>query len=153
MELYLIKSPSGLAPADPETEEKLRKVKSGKIMHGDFKQVRNYKFLRKWFALLNIGFDNWEAPEIENIHGKPEKNFDRFREDITILCGFYKQVLRLDGTVRIEAESVSFANMDDETFEKLYNATITVLIKNVWNNKLNKADIDQMVETYLQFAG
>jgi hypothetical protein len=153
MKLNFIKVPNGLAPADPEAEERLKKIKNGKFIEGEFKQKRNYQFHKKWFALLSIAFDNWEAPELDSIHGKPEKSFDRFRKDIVILCGHYTQVVRLDGTIRVEADSVSFGAMSPEEFEKLYNQTITVLLKNVWNNTLNKDDVDKMVETYLQFAG
>lgn len=60
--LQLIKQSSGiLIPATPETSDFLHsKCKLGAILAADFKQVRNPAFHRKFFALLNLGFDYWE---------------------------------------------------------------------------------------------
>ncbi|WP_165431076.1 DUF1367 family protein [Atlantibacter hermannii] len=60
--LQLIKHSSGiLIPATPETSNFLHsKCKLGAVLAADFKQVRNPAFHRKFFALLNLGFDYWE---------------------------------------------------------------------------------------------
>ncbi|WP_312990895.1 DUF1367 family protein [Atlantibacter hermannii] len=60
--LQLIKQSSGiLIPATPETSDFLHsKCKPGAVLVADFKQVRNPAFHRKFFALLNLGFDYWE---------------------------------------------------------------------------------------------
>ena len=60
--LQLIKQSSGiLIPATPETSDFLHsKCKLGAVLVADFKQVRNPAFHRKFFALLNLGFDYWE---------------------------------------------------------------------------------------------
>lgn len=61
-QLQLIKQSSGiLIPATPETSELLQsKIKLGAVLVADFKQVRNPAFHRRFFALLNLGFDYWE---------------------------------------------------------------------------------------------
>ncbi len=61
-ELQLIKHSSGiLIPATPETSELLQsKIKLGAVLVADFKQVRNPAFHRRFFALLNLGFEYWE---------------------------------------------------------------------------------------------
>lgn len=49
-----------LTPATPDVRDFLYyKVKLGAILTADFKQVRNPKFHRKYFSLLNLGFDYW----------------------------------------------------------------------------------------------
>ncbi|KEA52754.1 hypothetical protein DT73_11720 [Mangrovibacter sp. MFB070] len=60
--LQLIKHAAGyLIPASPETSEFLHsKCKLGAVLISEFKQVRNPAFHRKFFALLNLGFDYWE---------------------------------------------------------------------------------------------
>ena len=121
-------------------------------MHGDFRKIRNILFHRKYFALLNIGFDNWEPGEINSKYGVPEKNFERFRADLTILAGFYENTIRLDGSVRIEPKSISFAKMTAEEFADLYSKTIDVLIKHVYKMKINAEKLDEIVESYLQFG-
>lgn len=62
LELQLIKHHTGiLIPATPETSDILQsKIKLGDVLVADFKQVRNPAFHRRFFALLNLGFEYWE---------------------------------------------------------------------------------------------
>ena len=61
-QLQLIKQNSGiLIPATPETSDILQsKIKLGAVLVAEFKQVRNPAFHRRFFALLNLGFEYWE---------------------------------------------------------------------------------------------
>jgi Protein of unknown function (DUF1367) len=152
MKVYLTKTMIGLIPADERSREWFNKLKLGESVHADFKKIRNYRFLRKYFALLNLAYDSWEPGEVNSKYGVPEKSFDRFRADLTILSGYYESTIRLDGSVRIEPKSISFAKMSEEEFEKLYSATITVLIKHVYGPNMNESEIRSLVEKYLEFA-
>ncbi|MGK4443132.1 DUF1367 family protein [Yersinia enterocolitica] len=60
-QLSFIKSSNDtLTPATPDVRDFLHyKVKLGAILTADFKRVRNPKFHRKLFSLLNLGFDYW----------------------------------------------------------------------------------------------
>ncbi|MBC8949405.1 MULTISPECIES: DUF1367 family protein [Xenorhabdus] len=50
-----------LRPATPATREYLHlKIKCGDVLQADFKKARNPRFHRKYFALLNLGFEYWE---------------------------------------------------------------------------------------------
>jgi len=152
MNVNLIKTLSGFVPFDPDTETWYNKVKVGEVVGGDFKKYRNPMFHRKYMALLNIGFENWQPGEINSKYGTPEKNFDRFRKDIAILCGYFDLVIRLDGSSRPEAQSISFAKMDQDEFEKLYSKTIDLLIKNVYGSSLDADGLNAIVDKYLSFA-
>lgn len=57
-----IKSAGGvLIPATPDAQSFINsKVKLGAVLYADFKQARNPAFHRKFFALLNLGFDYWQ---------------------------------------------------------------------------------------------
>lgn len=61
-ELQLIKQSSGiLIPATPETSDILQsKIKLGAVLVAEFRQARNPAFHRRFFALLNLGFEYWE---------------------------------------------------------------------------------------------
>ncbi|MBK4119125.1 DUF1367 family protein [Pluralibacter gergoviae] len=61
-ELQLIKQSAGtLIPASPETSDILHsKIKLGAVLVAEFRQVRNPAFHRRFFALLNLGFEYWE---------------------------------------------------------------------------------------------
>lgn len=48
-----------LLPATPESEDFLHSVKPGEWIHGDFKRLRNYAFHKRFFKLLQLGFEYW----------------------------------------------------------------------------------------------
>ena len=139
-------------PIDPDSVAWFNKLKPGEVVHAEFKKVRNYQFHRKYFALLAVGYDNWEPGEIHAKYGVPEKNFDRFRADLTILAGFYDVRIRLDGSTRIEPKSISFAKMTAEDFKDLYSRTIDALIKHVYGQDMDAEKLNGIVESYLRFG-
>ena len=152
MKAQLSKTISGLMPIDPDSVAWFNKLKPGEVVRADFKKIRNYQFHKKYFALLSVGFDNWEPGEINSKYGKPEKNFDRFRKDLIILAGFYENTVRIDGSVRIEPKSISFAKMSAEEFADLYSRTIDVLIKHVYKQDMDPEKLNEIVESYLRFG-
>jgi len=142
-----------LVSADPQTAETIRKVKVGNNIHGDFTQQRNAAFHRKLFALFGLAFEYWHPGEIDCKYGVPEKSFDQFRKDLTILAGHYHIVHRLDGTFRVIADSLSFGKMDQDTFDKLYNSILNVIMKKISVlDKLSVDEINSLVDRVLQFA-
>lgn len=49
-----------LIPASPDARDFLKKIRLGAAVYSDFKQARNPAFHRKFFSLLNLGFDYWQ---------------------------------------------------------------------------------------------
>ena len=131
MEIFLIKINGALYPASENDQELLKKIKAGEPTKVKLTRPRNYKFLSKWWALIDFAFDCWN-PEEENMVG--EKNKERFRKDIIILAGFHDSYIRLDGSTRIEPKSISFASMSEDEFEDLYGKSIDVIVKYVLKN-------------------
>lgn len=153
MELTLTRTENGLVPADRESAEKLRKLKLGATARAKVAQMRNGKFFRKWFALVTVAFDHWEPGELQAPRWEgvtPEKAFDRFRKDLTILAGYYESSYRLDGSVRIEAQSIAWGNMSEEAFETLYGNTINAVLKHVLRT-YTRDDLERVVEQVLRF--
>tara|TARA_R110000851_G_C13021638_1_gene560231 strand:+ start:678 stop:1262 length:585 start_codon:yes stop_codon:yes gene_type:complete len=60
MIVNFIKQSGGLTPHTDHDKEIFNKWKLGAVVCGDFKQVRNPRFHRKFFALLNLTFDYYE---------------------------------------------------------------------------------------------
>lgn len=128
----------------------VKRLEAGEFFTLTYKQPRNAKFLKKWFALMKVGFDHWEPSELAH-KGKPvAKDFERFRKDITILAGFYRATYGINGEVSLEAESVSFASMSEEDFERLYEATKAVLIQQVLTNYTGE-EVDRVVREMEDF--
>lgn len=149
----LLRTPQGFVPANDGEAEKCRKVKLGATVRADVAQVRNAAFHRKWFALVNIAFDVWsESTEPQQYKGEMvTPSFERFRKDVTILAGHYKPVFNVRNECRLEADSISFGNMDQETFEKLYSKTIDVILKNILKNT-NEESLRALVDEVVRFA-
>jgi len=137
-----------IMPDDKESVDFINKLKYNQVITADFKRPRNYLFHKKYFALIKYAYDNWQPSEFEDSKWKgivPEKSFDRFRKDLIILAGHYNAVYRVDGSIRIEAKSISFARMTEESFIELYDATINVILKKILTN-YSREDIDTVVE-------
>lgn len=154
--LQFMKSATGLVPMSQEATDWYNKLPAGNIVTGKFAKKQNAQFHRKMFALLNLGFDNWQQPPVPvDIAGNqvvPEKNFDRFRKDVTILAGFFHVVYRLDGTSRIEADSLAFDKMPAEDREECFQKMLTVLLANVYGGQVSEAQMDNMINQYLSYA-
>lgn len=59
-QIQLIKiSPTTLTTANAEASEFLQRVKTGVWLNCDVKQARNYLFHKRFFALLNLGYEYW----------------------------------------------------------------------------------------------
>lgn len=96
---------------------------------------RNYKFHKKFMALINMAYHNQEATQV----------FEHFRKWMIIEAGYYDIVTYPNGTSRKEAKSISFANMDESEFEKLYSDMVQVVIMVI------KADEETIMNELLNF--
>tara|TARA_R110000851_G_scaffold94392_1_gene205174 strand:+ start:296 stop:760 length:465 start_codon:yes stop_codon:yes gene_type:complete len=148
---YLKKVGGGFVPVDEMNDPEIfKQIKMGDIISVQFKRPRNVKRLRKYFALLNIAFDAWEAPETSYNNIPAMKSFTRFRSDIICGAGFYDVVASINGDVRAEAKSISFAKMDETEFNELYNNTANYILLKILKN-YKRDDLDQLVEQIINF--
>lgn len=134
-----------LIPADECTREYFGTLKFETGLKVKLTQYRNIRFHRKFFKMLRIGFDAWEAKALNDKYPDPQKNFDRFREDAVILAGFYDAHIRLNGDIRIEAKSISFAKMDEYEFNTVYSKVADVLLSRVLHN-YTRGSLDNHVD-------
>ena len=115
--------------------EMAKKIKVNEPYEFEFKNVRNPRFHKKFFALINMLFQNQEI----------YKNADDLRNDLTIEAGFYELRTNLHGEEIKKAKSISFASMDNDQFEEYYNA---VLDQIVIHFNFGKQDIIDNVNQY-----
>ena len=120
MKFLVQKTMTGLIPVFNSDHDKLKesKLKLGEIYEVEIKKKRNYQFHKKYFALLNLCFENQEVFE----------SIEDLRYFLTMKAGYYKQVDTGNGTMFIP-KSISFSSMDEIEFEQLYQNTITVICK------------------------
>ncbi|EGX4443663.1 DUF1367 family protein [Salmonella enterica] len=168
--LQLVKQTSSglLLPATPESEDFLRSVKIGAWIHADFKRVRNYAFHKRFFKLLQLGFDYWTPiggailPQEQYLHKVAVnrtldvallKSFDAFREWVTIQAGFYTEHYYPDGSRGRRAKSIAFANMDETEFQQVYKAVLNVLWNWILFRKFSSPEeVENVAAQLLEFA-
>ena len=150
-EIYLMKVAGNLmVPADDQSAEMIAKLKQGAGIKFEVKQVRNLGHHRKFYALLNHAFEAWE-PVAEYKGVKIEKNMEQFRNDVIVLAGFYESTVTLKGEVRMRAKSISFANMDQEEFQALYDKVISVILSRVLT-RYTKDDLENVINRIIGFT-
>lgn len=152
-EIVLAKAAGGaLIPVDQQGIEALAKLKLGAGVKVKATRIKpnNLLFHKKIFALANLAYETWEPTEPTYKGQIVAKNFEQFRDDITILSGFYTTAVRLDGSIRFIAKSWSFEAMDDQEKEALYNAIINVVLSRILT-KYTRDDLDVVIEKLLRF--
>ena len=127
----MIKQPGGFfIPASDLEQEKTTKFKTGEQYQVEIKLTRNPAFHRKVFAFFNFCFEHWIS---EKDFISESKQFDVFRQHLTVLAGFYDKFYGIDDRVRIEAKSLSYSNMSQEEFEEVYKALINAAMKHIFS--------------------
>ncbi len=154
-EITLMKLPGNLfQPATPEDAKKCERFRTGDCMTLKYSKKRNGQFFRKWHSLVQYAFDVWESPEEMELNGRMvsvEKNYDRFRKDVTMRAGYYHFVTTIAGDLRAEADSIAWGSMDEDTFIDLYDATVSALLKWVLKN-YTRQDVDNVMRNIAEYA-
>ena len=130
MKIEFIKQPGGmLVPASDIESKKMSRFTTGEMYTVDITLSRNAAFHRKVFVFFNFCFDFWKAG---NKYIDEPKQFDLFRENMIVLAGYHDEYYTIDGRVRVEAKSISYANMSQEEFEGLYSSLINVALAKIF---------------------
>ena len=127
MKLHVLNTKNGLIPIYSVDFDEKKKLKVGNEYQVEVKKIRNPKFHRKYFALLNMAYDN-----LNEKLSATYPNIDIFRKSVQVMAGYCEIAYTLDGEQIITPKSISFAGMDETEFESLYNDVLDVLIKHVF---------------------
>lgn len=132
MKIEMIKQAGGLfTPFNDMEHEKTVRFKTGELYSVEVKHARNYQFHKKVFTFFNFCFEHWTCDrEFLDV----EAQFKRFRNQLTVLAGYRVELYNINGDVRVEAMSLSYAKMTQEDFEKLYKALITAAMSHLFQS-------------------
>ena len=157
-----------MVPATADDILALASLKQGEALEGPWrkKQERVLWRHRKFFAMLDYAFENWEphggGPDFVmeddegfklKVRGEMVpvlKNRERFRKDLIILAGYYEATFNIKNEVRLEAKSMAFANMDDDEFTKLYYDVHDVIRRHILRN-YSREDFDRVLAEHERF--
>ena len=118
-----------LFAADDFSAEKFKKLPHDKAFEIEVKIGRNPEFHAKVFKFLRFCFHYWKS---DREFMSEESQFDKFREDLTIIAGFYEKCFDLDGGLSLKAKSISYANMEQDEFASFYSAIYNAAIANIF---------------------
>lgn len=135
MKFTAIKNNGQIIPAF-ESDHKLFKS----VSNGDFLLVEVTKKKRKvrhhnlFFVRLSMIYNNCE-------HNYP--SIDRLRDDFTIRAGYYDMYVCVDGSTRIDAQSIGFKSMGEHKFSEYEKEFLKQI------NKYFDADVLKAIEDEL----
>lgn len=114
MKILLTKALNSLRPADETAEQALQGIKHGDVVSVEIKRPRNLLHSRKFFAMLQIVFDNQEH----------YTSLDDLRAVCLCEIGHCNTVQRPDGYIKYP-RSMNFASLDQDEFNALYDKAVT----------------------------
>lgn len=119
MRLYVQRNLNNTLSAVYDSDlELLKTIKRGDIVEVDIKRKRNVKFHKKYFALLNLVYQNQDR----------YNNIEHLRRDLTIEAGYYDVRYNLHGVEIYEPKSISFSSMDETEFNDYYSKVLDVVV-------------------------
>ena len=153
-ELLLIKRHGSLHPMTEADAEIIAGMTAGEVYRMKWSKPRNYKYLQKYFVLLNdVLFELWQPDSVEFRGVACVKNRDLFREQITIAAGHYDIYIGIDGKAKAVAKSISFAALDEVGFDRLYRLTIQYALETIIkSDKHDYTTIDNWVSQIVDFS-
>ena len=119
--IFMVKQLNGsFLPAHDSDLELARQIKVGDVYRFQYSKPRNYEFHKKFFALMDLVFQNQENYTDRN----------ELREDLTIEAGFwFEKTNYITGEVTKKAKSINFSSMDENEFGELYRAMLDTVIR------------------------
>jgi hypothetical protein len=115
MEFNVKKQNNKLVPYDQNDLEEIYKLKESEVYRITIKKDRNYKFHKKFNALIRIGYNNTDYKYMK---------YEVYRDIIICRAGFCT-IVNLNGEDYVKADKISFDKMSQDTFQELYNKCIT----------------------------
>lgn len=128
----MVKTETAIAsPVSDDDFEKFGKMSVGDVFRCEKWKERNYYFLRKYFALMNLTLQS--LPEDFSVRKTVEKEngetyehiehidtVDKLRWHVMIQAGFYEQKITLGGRMIYQIQSIAFDEIDDVRFSEIY---------------------------------
>lgn len=131
MKINLYNAIDGLKPLYDDDYDNKRKLKIGHVYVADIKQLRNVKFHRKYFSLVNTAWEYLTERQTAFFSG----NKDTFRKTIEIAAGYYEPVYSIARREWIQqARSIAFDKMSEDEFSELYERVKDVLFATFLKN-------------------
>ena len=144
MDIYCRVTPYGLVPLYDSDHDLKQRLKVGSTVRCRVSLPRNYRFHKKFFALVRLTFDNLPLPLVERWNVRSENDMlRRFKRDL----GYFSSSVNENGEREIEYRSISFAAMDEQEFERFYDDCVNLVLYQ-YIPGINRQDLLEEVEKF-----
>lgn len=145
MKLHLLNTSQGLKPCYDEDYDKKRKLKIGETYEVRIRVVRNLKFHRKYFALINCA---WEYQN-EAVVGHFKNNIELFRKSVEVAAGHCDMIYSIERREWIEqAKSIAFDKLSETEFQEIYSRVLDLLLR-VFLRGISREEFEQNIASFL----
>ena len=138
-ELWVMRKLDHLVPVNAQALDDLRKLKAGEWYLSEIRKPRNVDHHRKFMAILQAVYphqDMWPT-------------FNSFRKAFTAALGHGEVVTAKDGRRYIDANSISFATMDQDEFSEFYDKAIDFVLTKILPG-VDSRDLEREVQDILE---
>lgn len=142
MKITLLKYENSLKADTSEAEDQLAKIGNMERVNCNVQKIRNPQLHRKYFAFINIVWEN--LPEHLEEHF-PSK--DTLRKSLQMYAGHYDECVSLKGQRILMPRSIAYNELDELQFKELYDAVLQVVRKHIIP-ELDDSTINKMEEFY-----
>ena len=108
-----------LVPASQHAENIIRKIPRNHVVKVTIERPRNIKHHRKFWALLQLVFQNQEHYE----------SLEHMVTALKVALGHCDSVICKDGNVAYIPKSISFAKMDQVAFDEFYGKAVDLVCR------------------------
>ena len=128
MKIFVKNTSSGLIPMNDQDYENKRKLKIGEVYQVSVKLARNYRFHKKYFALINLAWEYLNEKQTEMF-----KTMDVFRKTIEVASGHCERIYSIRKKEWFDIpKSIAFDKMSEDEFSELYSSVLDTLLKVVF---------------------
>lgn len=153
-EIYMIKrGDNSFAPAFDSDYEKIKRFKVGDPALFKIVKPRNYEFHKKFFALLQMTLEN--TPRLLHVISKVTGEvvevpytMEALLIEVKLKTGHYEIHVTTKGKPIYVPQSISFAAMDETSFEEFYKNAVQVVIQ-YFLIGMSDEEIDENVANFM----
>ena len=120
-----------LTPFTDMDTDKMSRFKTNEVYSVEIKTCRNPPFHRKVMGFFRFCFKFWCN---ENNYLTAQADYDWFRNKLTIKAGYYHERFDLMGRLELVAQSLSYGNMEQDTFEQFYHAVVQASMDTIFKD-------------------
>ena len=144
MKLNVVNTATGFVPETDSDYEAKRKLKRGAVYEITVKEMRNPKFHRLYFSLINLSWEYLSEPQRAFF----KEDVNAFRKTVEVAAGHFEPVYSVARQSWLEMpKSIAFDKLSESDFHDLYERVKDVIYQTFIPN-VNKEEFEQQLKWF-----